>query len=88
MIVFLPLLLLKGQSGQLFTQFALVVIFSIAVSLLDATTVVPMLASRLIKTEEIEAEHERHEAHKHEAETHGTEKSVSQKQDRAHLRNE
>jgi HAE1 family hydrophobic/amphiphilic exporter-1 len=70
MIVFLPLLLLKGQSGQLFTQFALVVIFSIAVSLLDATTVVPMLASRLIKTEEIEADHERHEAHKHETETH------------------
>lgn len=63
MIVFLPLLLLKGQSGQLFTQFALVVIFSIAVSLLDATTVVPMLASRLIKTAEIEAEHLRHEQH-------------------------
>ncbi len=63
MIVFLPLLLLKGQSGQLFTQFALVVIFSIAVSLLDATTVVPMLASRFIKSEEIEAEHLRHEQH-------------------------
>ena len=63
MIVFLPLLLLKGQSGQLFTQFALVVIFSIAVSLLDATTVVPMLASRLIKSEEIEADHLRHEQH-------------------------
>ena len=51
MVVFLPLLLLKGQSGQMFTQFALVVIFSIAVSLLDATTVVPMLASRLIQGE-------------------------------------
>lgn len=49
MIVFLPLLLIKGQSGQMFTQLALVVIFSIAVSLLDAITVVPMLASRLIK---------------------------------------
>ena len=42
MIVFLPLLLIKGQSGQMFTQFALVVIFSMAVSLLDATTVVPL----------------------------------------------
>lgn len=51
MVVFLPLLLLKGQSGQMFTQFALVVIFSIAVSLLDAVTVVPMLASRLIHGE-------------------------------------
>ena len=51
MVVFLPLLLLKGQSGQMFTQFALVVIFSLAVSLLDATTVVPMLASRFIRGE-------------------------------------
>ncbi len=55
-VVFLPLLLIKGQSGQTFTQFAFVVIFSIAVSLLDATTVVPMLASRLIKEEEVEEE--------------------------------
>jgi len=48
MVVFLPLLLIKGQAGQMFTQFALVVIFSLAVSLLDATTIVPMLATRLI----------------------------------------
>lgn len=48
-VVFMPLLLIKGQAGQMFTQFALVVIFSIAVSLLDATTVVPMLSSRLIQ---------------------------------------
>lgn len=60
MVVFLPLLLIQGQAGQMFTQFALVVIFSIAVSLLDATTVVPMLASRLIKEEEIEEEFESH----------------------------
>lgn len=65
MIVFIPLLLIKGQSGQTFTQFAMVVIFSIAVSLLDATTVVPMLASRLIKAEEVEEEAhpELHAAH-------------------------
>ncbi len=53
MIVFIPLLLIKGQSGQTFTQFALVVVFSLAVSLLDATTVVPMLASRLVKENEV-----------------------------------
>jgi hydrophobic/amphiphilic exporter-1 (mainly G- bacteria), HAE1 family len=53
MIVFLPLILLSGQTGQVFTQFALVVIFSIAISLLDATTVVPMLASRMISTQEV-----------------------------------
>ncbi len=48
MIVFLPLLLIKGQAGQMFSQFAFVVIFSIAVSFLDAVTVTPMLASRII----------------------------------------
>lgn len=51
MVVFLPLLLIRGQAGQMFTQFALVVIFSLAVSLLDATTLVPMLATRLISGE-------------------------------------
>lgn len=56
-VVFLPLLLIKGQAGQMFTQFALVVIFSVSISLLDATTVVPMLASRLVRHEH------RHEHH-------------------------
>ncbi|HJP83319.1 MAG TPA: efflux RND transporter permease subunit, partial [Fimbriimonadaceae bacterium] len=56
MIVFLPLFLIKGQSGQTFTQFAFVVIFSLGVSLLDAMTVVPMLASRVVKEEEVEEE--------------------------------
>jgi len=51
MVVFLPLFLIKGQAGQMFTQFALVVVFSLAVSLLDAMTVVPMLATRLIHGE-------------------------------------
>jgi HAE1 family hydrophobic/amphiphilic exporter-1 len=54
MVVFLPLFLIKGQSGQIFTQLALVVIFSLAVSLLDAATVVPMLASRVIKADQVE----------------------------------
>lgn len=58
MVVFLPILLIKGQTGQMFTQFALVVVFSMAVSLLDATTLVPMLASRLIHREELEQERE------------------------------
>jgi len=51
MVVFLPLFLIKGQAGQMYTQFALVVIFSLAVSLLDATTVVPMLSAKLISEE-------------------------------------
>lgn len=63
MVVFLPLLLIKGQAGQMYTQFALVVIFAMAVSWLDAMTVVPMLASRLISgeahRETLEADKER-----------------------------
>lgn len=62
MIVFLPLLLIKGQSGQIFTQFALVIIFSLGVSLLDATSIVPMLTSRMVSEEEVleEADPEGH----------------------------
>lgn len=56
MIVFLPLLLIQGQAGQVFTQFALVVIFSLAVSLLDATTIVPMLSSRWIRRKDVHTE--------------------------------
>jgi HAE1 family hydrophobic/amphiphilic exporter-1 len=55
-VVFLPLLLIKGQSGQMFAQFALVVVFSLSISLLDATTVVPMLASRFIRAEDVHPE--------------------------------
>ncbi|MGO8670494.1 MAG: efflux RND transporter permease subunit [Capsulimonadaceae bacterium] len=55
-VVFIPLFLIKGQSGQMFAQFAIVVICSLLVSLLDATTVVPMLASRLIKPEDIHSD--------------------------------
>jgi len=51
MVVFLPLLLIQGQAGQMYTQFALVVIFSLAISLLDAVTVVPMLSTKLISGE-------------------------------------
>lgn len=53
MIVFLPLLFIKGQAGQTFTQFAMVVVFSLSVSLLDAVTVVPMLASRMVREKEV-----------------------------------
>ena len=51
MVVFLPLVFIRGQAGQMYTQFALVVIFSLAVSLVVAATMVPMLATRLISSE-------------------------------------
>lgn len=51
MVVFLPLMFIKGQAGQMYTQFALVVVFSLAISYMMAATLVPMLASRLISAE-------------------------------------
>ena len=58
MVVFLPLMFIQGQAGQMFSQFAFVVIFALAMSLLDATTTVPMLAARLIPAEEMETDEE------------------------------
>lgn len=49
MVVFFPLLLIPGQTGQMFKQFAMVVIVALAFSLLDALTGVPMLCSQYIR---------------------------------------
>ncbi|RLQ97123.1 efflux RND transporter permease subunit [Falsibacillus albus] len=48
--VFLPVVFITGLIGQLFTQFALTISFSLFASLIVALTVIPMLASRLLKT--------------------------------------
>jgi hydrophobic/amphiphilic exporter-1 (mainly G- bacteria), HAE1 family len=49
MVVFLPLMLIPGQLGQMFRPFAVVIIVSMAFSLLDALTGVPMLCSQFIR---------------------------------------
>ncbi|MGO9566567.1 MAG: efflux RND transporter permease subunit [Desulfomonilaceae bacterium] len=49
--VFLPVLMLKGEVGTLFGPVAFVISVAIFVSLFDAFTVVPMLASRWMKEE-------------------------------------
>ncbi len=48
--VFLPVVFITGLLGQLFTEFALTISFSLIASLVVALTVIPMLASRLLKT--------------------------------------
>ena len=48
-IVFLPLLTLQGLEGKLFTPVALTIVFALAASLLISLSVVPMLASFLLK---------------------------------------
>src|SRR5208283_3974832 len=49
--VFMPVLMLKGEVGQLFGPVAFIISCAILLSLFDAFTVVPMLASRWMKQE-------------------------------------
>jgi cobalt-zinc-cadmium resistance protein CzcA len=48
-IVFLPLLTLQGLEGKMFGPVALTIVFALSASLLLSLTVVPVLASYLIK---------------------------------------
>ncbi len=50
--VFVPLLFLSGTSSILFTQLSIVVMFSLAMSLFVAVTIVPVLCSLWLKTAE------------------------------------
>lgn len=47
--VFLPVVFISGLLGQLFKEFAFTISFSLFASLFVALTVIPMLASRLLK---------------------------------------
>lgn len=47
--VFVPVLFIEGLIGQIFTEFALTISFSLFASLVVSLTVVPMLASRMLK---------------------------------------
>ncbi len=53
LIVFLPMLFIRGASGIMFKQLAYVVSFSLACSLIVALTLVPMLASKILKGDNI-----------------------------------
>ncbi|MFF2752285.1 efflux RND transporter permease subunit [Psychrobacillus sp. NPDC058041] len=47
--VFVPVIFLSGLIGQIFTEFALTISFSLFASLAVAITVIPMMASRMLK---------------------------------------
>ena len=49
LVVFLPLVFMRGMAGILFKEFSSVVAFSLLCSLIVAITVVPMIASRVVK---------------------------------------
>jgi hydrophobic/amphiphilic exporter-1 (mainly G- bacteria), HAE1 family len=48
LVVFLPLIFMRGMSGVMFKQLAYVIAFSILCSLVTALTIVPMLSSRML----------------------------------------
>lgn len=48
LVIFLPLIFVRGVSGVLFKELAYVIIFSLICSLLVSLSLVPMLASRLL----------------------------------------
>lgn len=48
--VFVPVIFITGLIGQIFTEFALTISFSLFASLVVALTVVPMLASRFLQS--------------------------------------
>ena len=59
LVVFLPLIFVRGMAGVMFKQLAYVVSFALLCSLGVALTVVPMLASRFVHTASLErVEHE------------------------------
>lgn len=47
-VIFLPVIFVRGISGQLFRELAYVVVFSLAASLIVSLTLVPMLAAKLL----------------------------------------
>ena len=58
LVIFLPLVFVRGVTGILFQELALVIVFALACSLLVSLTVVPMLASRLVESpEELHQKH-------------------------------
>lgn len=60
--VFIPVMYIEGLIGQIFTEFALTISFSLIASLVVALTVVPMLASRLLKIKAVNIYEKRNES--------------------------
>ena len=50
--VFVPILFVPGLAGQLFNDMVVTIVFSLTVSLLIALTLIPLLASRLLRFQE------------------------------------
>jgi HAE1 family hydrophobic/amphiphilic exporter-1 len=51
LVIFLPLVFVRGVSGLLFQELALVIAYSLAAALLVALTIVPLCAARLMRSQ-------------------------------------
>lgn len=59
LVIFLPLIFVRGVSGILFQELAYVIVFSLLCSLLVSLSLVPMLSSKLVESpEELHRKHE------------------------------
>ena len=59
LVIFLPLVFVRGVSGILFKELAYVIVFSLICSLMVALSLVPMLSSKLMRPLEDEQAHQR-----------------------------
>jgi len=59
LVVFLPLVFVRGMSGVMFKQLSIVVGFALLCSLAVALTVVPMLSSRILPASHVNETHKR-----------------------------
>lgn len=55
LVIFLPLIFVRGVTGMLFKEFAYVVLISLVCSLIVSLTMVPMLASKFLKVKDSSA---------------------------------
>lgn len=60
--VFIPVLFIEGLIGQIFTEFALTISFSLSASLIVALTVVPMLASKFLSEDASDKQQKRYDS--------------------------
>jgi len=61
--VFVPILLIKEEAGQLFRDIALAIAISVALSLVVSLTVIPMLTARILAVQKDKAAKEAGDAH-------------------------
>ena len=53
--VFLPMAMVEGMMGRFFIEFSMTIVFSMAVSLIISFTLVPMMASKMLKKDKKES---------------------------------